>query len=338
MYEKEDNIMIENKKASILLVLKTLERYTDEEHYLTQQEIIDKIKANYGISLERKSIAYAVELLQELEYDINKGSRGGYALFSRNLDNAEVKFLIDAIFSSKVINGKQARLLADKLSNGLSIYQRKEYKYLYKTTDIARTNNNEVFYNIEIINEAMKQNKRIGFNYLQYDKDGKLVTRFHNYQYIVSPYYLVNNFGKYYLLCNYRSKYASIQIFRVDMMVNLEIKEDWEIKPLRSLEGMANFSISEYLNDHIYMLGGEVITAKLLIEEEFAVQYVMDWFSNNVTLSNEDGNIIATVKSNEQALIYWIMQYGEHIKLLGPSSLVDKLIATAHKSFDKYSK
>ena len=329
--------MIENKKASILLVLKTLERYTDEEHYLTQQEIIDKIKGNYGISLERKSIAFAIELLQELEYDINKGSKGGYALFSRNLDNSEVKFLIDAIFSSKVINGKQARELADKLSSQLSIYQRKEYNYLYKTTDIARTNNNEVFYNIEMINEAMKQNKRIGFNYLEYDKHGNLRTRFNNYQYIVSPYYLVNNFGKYYLLCNYREKYAAIQIFRLDMMVNLEIKEDWAIKPLKSLQGIEpNFSITEYLNDHIYMLGGEVVKAKLLIEKEFAVQYVMDWFSNNVELDMEGDNIIAYVKSNEKALIYWIMQYGENIKLLGPSSLVEKLKATIHSSFDKY--
>ena len=36
-------LMIQNKKASIILILKVLEEYSDEDHFLTHQEIIDKI-------------------------------------------------------------------------------------------------------------------------------------------------------------------------------------------------------------------------------------------------------------------------------------------------------
>ena len=106
--------MIENKKASILLILKTLEEYSDEDHFLTQQEIIDKIDANYGIELERKSVAYSLSLLEELEYDIVKGPRGGYALFSRLFEPSEVQFITDALFSSKALPGKQAAALSKK--------------------------------------------------------------------------------------------------------------------------------------------------------------------------------------------------------------------------------
>ena len=54
--------MIENKKASILLILKVLQEYSDEEHFLTQQDIIDKVDELYGIELERKSVAFSISL------------------------------------------------------------------------------------------------------------------------------------------------------------------------------------------------------------------------------------------------------------------------------------
>ncbi len=73
--------MITNKKASIILVLKILEEYSDESHYLTHQDIINHIRQIYGMELERKSIASSIAILEELDYDITKGPRGGHALF-----------------------------------------------------------------------------------------------------------------------------------------------------------------------------------------------------------------------------------------------------------------
>lgn len=333
-------IMIENKKASILLILKVLEEYSDEEHYLTHQQIIDKVYQIYDIQLERKSVAFAIELLQELEYDINKGPHGGFALLSRNLDITEIQFIVDSIFSSKSLTGKQAKQIADKISSELSIYQRKDYSYLNKTTELNRSTNKDLFYNIDVIHEAMKRGKRVGFQYLTYDRSGNLMARKDGFQYIVSPYYLVNNFGRYYLICNYREKYHAIQTFRIDYMMNIEIKEDWPIKRIESLEGMKDkrFSLSEYLNDHIYLFGGDVITAELEIEEEWAIQYVKDWFGDKAKLRIKDEKIVATVKCNETALIYWIMQYGEFMKVLTPSSLIEKVLETAHRTIDKYGK
>lgn len=332
--------MIENKKASILLILKVLEEYSDEEHYLTHQQIIDKVYEIYDIQLERKSVAFAIELLQELEYDINKGPHGGFALLSRNLDITEIQFIVDSIFSSKSLTGKQAKQIADKISGELSIYQRKDYSYLNKTTELNRSTNKDLFYNIDVIHEAMKRGKRVGFQYLTYDRSGNPMARKDGFQYIVSPYYLVNNFGRYYLICNYREKYHAIQTFRIDYMMNIEIKEDWPIKRIESLEGMKDkrFSLSEYLNDHIYLFGGDVITAELEIEEEWAIQYVKDWFGDKAKLRIKDEKIVATVKCNETALIYWIMQYGEFMKVLTPSSLIDKVLETAHRTIDKYGK
>ncbi|MCF0126298.1 MAG: WYL domain-containing protein, partial [Clostridia bacterium] len=277
--------MIPNKKSSMLLVLKILEEYSDEEHYLTQSEIIDKIYRDYDIELERKSVSSSLSLLEELDYDIDRGPKGGFALLSRTFDETEAFYLIDAIFSSRSIEGKEAKRIADAVASCFSRYQRKDYSYIYKSSDINRTNNKQVLYNVSIIHEAMKQGKKIGFQYLSYDASGNQIVRRGGYQFIVSPYYLVNNFGRYYLLCNYKEKYGTIQTFRVDYMVNIEIKENYPLIRMNELENPPkNFSISKYLNDHIYLFGGETIEAELELDSKHSIIFVKDWFGESAKI------------------------------------------------------
>ena len=321
--------MIPNKKSSILLILKVLEEYTDENHYLTQKEIVDKVNQLYGIEIERKSVGSSLMLLEELGYDINKRSKGGFALLTRTFDLTEASFLIDAIFSSRSIDGKKAKKIANEVSNCFSKYQRKDYSYIYKSSEINRTINNEVLYNISIIYEAMKTGKRVGFHYLAYDKNGKETTRRDGYEYIVSPYYLINNFGRYYLLCNYREKYRALQTFRVDYMINVKIKEDWNIKRMKDLkEGIKNFSISKYINDHIYMFGGDSIDATFELDNERGILIVKDSYKNE--------KILAHVKCNESALYYWTLQYADVVKAISPISFVDKIKEGLKEALKRY--
>ncbi len=328
--------MIENKKASILLILKVLQEYSDEDHFLTQQDIIDKVDELYGIELERKSVAFSISLLQELDYDINKSPKGGYALLSRDFDNSEIRFITDALFSSKSINGKQATELANKLNSCLSKYQRKDYGFIHKSSELSRTDNKEVFYTLEIIEEAKRKGKRVSFQYLAFDENGKPVIKKDGYRYIVSPYYSVNSNGRYYLICNYREKYRAIQWFRIDFIVNIKIEEEWPIKPIELLEGMKDFDISKYLNDNIYLLAGDVINATIEIEDPNSVVFVKDWFGKNARIYRKDDKLYADIKSNESALFYWYMQYSETTTIIKPQSIIDRVKAEAERIIKKY--
>lgn len=328
--------MIENKKASIILILKVLQEYSDEDHFLTQQEIIDKIDEFYGITLERKSVAFSLNLLQELDYDINKSPKGGYALLSRDFDNSEIRYIVDALFSSKSITGKQAYQLSNKLNACLSRYQRRDYRYLYKASEINRSDNKELFYTLELIEEAKRKGKRISFEYLSYDENGKPFKRMDGFRYIVSPYYSVNSGGRYFLICNYRSKYRPITWFRLDYMVNPRIEEGWPMKSLESLEGIKNFDIARYLNDNIYLLDGDVINATIEITWPNAVQYVVDWFGKNANVYPKDGKLYADIKCNETALFYWYMQYSETFTIISPQSLIERVKKEAERIVKKY--
>ena len=329
-------LMIENKKASILLILKVLEEYSDEDHFLTQQDIIDKVDELYGIELERKSVAFSISLLQELDYDINKSPRGGYALLSRSFDNSEIRYIVDSLFSSKSISGKQAAELSKKLNSCLSRYQRKDYNFIYKSNEINRSENKELFYTLELIEEAKRRGKRVSFQYLTFDENGKPFTKMDGYRYIVSPYYSANSNGRYFLICNYREKYRAITWFRIDYMINPKIEEEWPIKPIESLEGVKDFDIAKYLNDNIYLLDGDVIKATFLIEQPSYVQFVIDWFGKNARTYSKDGKLYADIKCNESALFYWYMQYSECVTILSPQSLIDRAKAEAERIIKKY--
>ena len=330
--------MIENKKASIILILKVLQEYSDEDHFLTQQDIIDKIDELYGIELERKAVAFSIELLQELDYDINKSPRGGYALLSRDFDNSEIRYITDALFSSKSLSAKQAAELSKKLNSCLSRYQRKEYNYIYKSSEINRSENKTLFYTLELIEEAKRRGKRISFQYLTYDENGKPYTKMDGYRYIVSPYYSVNSSGRYYLICNYREKYRAITWFRIDYMLNPKIEEEWPIKPIESLEGVKDFDIAKYLNDNIYLLDGDIINATIQIENPNSVQFVVDWFGKNAKIYKKDDKLLADIKCNESALFYWYMQYSETLTIISPQSLIDRVKNEAKRIVNKYDK
>ena len=45
-----------------------------------------------------------------------------------------------------------------------------------------------------------------------------------------------------------------------------------------------NFNINKHINEHVYMFGGNIITAKIEVLNEWAVTYIYDWFGKNATL------------------------------------------------------
>lgn len=330
--------MLQEKKIAIFYILEILKEYTDESHPLTQKEIGDKLKAIYDVELERKSIALNLNILAEdLEYDINKNPNGGYYLGQRELDDTEIKFLIDAVFSSKIIPGKEAQILSKKLSSNLSKYKRKDYNYIYKSTDVKRTSNKDLFYNIDIINEAINNKKMISFKYLDYDELGNEKERYDGYRYKVSPYFMINNIGKYYLVGKY-FKYDNHTNFKMDYIKDIRI-EDEELTPLKDVKTLGkNFNITDYINNHVYIFGGDVITAKLELISNASVMVIKDWFGNDARFKEENGKRYAYIKSENRALFYWLLQYQEDVVVVEPQELRERIINRLKKSLERYGK
>ena len=76
----------------------------------------------------RKSIYEDLEALRYYGMDVvkvRKGSQTFYYLGDRDFEVAELKFLVDAIESSKFITEKKAKVLIEKLAHSVSVYDAK---------------------------------------------------------------------------------------------------------------------------------------------------------------------------------------------------------------------
>ena len=203
-----------DKKLAILYLLDILKKYTDEKHSLTYAEIDNKLQSEYGIKLDAKTIAKYINLLQDYGIDIEKRGNNGCAVISRNIDNSELSFLIDAVFSSKPISSQHAQDLIQTLLKDSSVYEKKRYSYIYKADEITRANNKEYFYTIDTISRAIEENKQISFTYNEVLLNKKLKARFNGKEFIINPYFMINNHGKYYLVCNY-DKYNTLSNYKI---------------------------------------------------------------------------------------------------------------------------
>ena len=320
--------MTKEKKKLPLYLLNVLTEYSDENHPLTQKQILFYIENDYHVSYDRKTIGSTISLLEELDYDIVKTKEGVY-LGERIIEPSQLSFIIDGLLSSRSISGKDTLKLSKQLFKNFSKYKRKDYSYVIKSNEVSKSNSG-IFYTIDLILDAIKDNKMISFNYGIYDVNKNLVPRNDSKVYIVSPYYLINNLSRYYLLCRHGDK--DISIFRVDYMMNVETRKEKRVKDVIS----DSFSISDYLNEHIYPFGGDAIEANIELDGELAVNYVVDWFGANVDITKKDNKYYAKVVSNESSLFYWCLQYGRLIKVLSPKSLVDRIVEENKKSIEKY--
>ena len=208
------------KKASLLLILKILDKYSNEpskddknsDCYLTQAQIIDILENEYGVKLDRKSVSNSILLLQRLSnkypedfnYEISQpDNRIGYAITKRTFELEEARLLDDSIYSSKLINRHEASELIKKINSTFSVNQQKLLPSLsIHHEEKGKSDKNqflkETLLNFQIITEAINQKKRVIFNYIGFDNSGNKILRRATKdpskyrKYAVSPYYLVN--------------------------------------------------------------------------------------------------------------------------------------------------
>ena len=193
----------------------------------------------------------------------------------------------------------------------------------YESVD--REMNRELFYTIEVLDEAISKGLQVKFFYNEYGTDKKLHHRKNEdgdvREYIINPYTMVANGGKYYLICNY-DKFDNLSHYRIDRISNIEILETPR-KPKNQVEGLVGLDVAKYMQEHIFMFGGKSIRAKFEMPS-YLISDVLDAFRANVDFKDlGDEMVLASVKVNENDMRFWARQYASQIKITEPKELVD---------------
>ncbi len=331
---------LESKKLALLRVLHILEYYSDSQHPLKQEDIVAYLEKDYGIVVERKAVGRQLSLLKEA-YDypnspivIASDKRKGTYIEQRTFEDSELRMLIDGVLSSRYITASHSKKLIDKLCSLSNKYFRSNVKNVYSVNDWSKTDNYDLFYNIELIDEAIERARRITFDYNKYRADKTMKkTATHT----VSPYQLILHNQRYYLM-SYNERFGEIRYYRLDHITNMQIEEDDPVTPLRSLEGYQNGIDYKELSSALpYMFTDKIETVEFITDFRI-IDQVIDWFGTDVKIEKEGGMYKVSVRVSIQAMEYWAMQYLNSVEVISPLSLREKLKTNLKNAMEKYDK
>lgn len=312
------------EKANAICLLEVLREYSDAEHILPMREIIGKMQSLYGIKIDRRTVYGAVALLIEIGYDISiyEDNGVGYYLRSRELEQSEVLLLTDAVYSFPFIPAKQTEQLVQKLQKQLSVHQRKRYRYLTISRQDRKTDNRQVFWNIEQLDEAIAQKKKVRLGYLHYGLDKK---QHETKTYTLSPYEMVYMNERYYLICV--PDYApNTRLYRIDRMKDIQILDDPRSEAVARQE--AQNAVYAYVGapERIIMYCDRAI-----------LDDVIDRFGTEVQIREHDENTFtASFTAPPRGVKFWALQYLPYVEVVEPAWLRQKIIESLGKN--KYPK
>lgn len=340
------------KNLMIMNILDILRKKTDENHRLSQKEIMDALQTEYGMEVERKSVKRNLMNLIDFGYRVNysetvRVNRNGEeeSIYSdwyldRDFSDAELRLIIDSLLFSKHIPRKQCKELISKIEGLSSEHFASKVRHVCNLPE-NHPQNPELFYTIELLDEAIEHNKQVVFHYGDFGVDKQLHLRTDDNgavrEYVVNPYQMVATNGKYYLIGNY-DKYDNISHYRLDHIRDIQVLES-PAKEKRDVIGMEHgLNLPEHMAEHIYMFSGESERVTLKTTPNMATELV-DWFGNGVTFTDiTEESVIAHVKVNRQAMRFWALQYAPYVTVLQPVSLAEQIAEDLKTAVNNYSK
>ena len=324
-----------NKKMLNMLILDILEEYSDANHRLTQQEIIRLLKANYDMECDRRSVKNNILYLNELLGDVID-MEDGYYLAEREFEDAELRMLIDSVLFSKNLTQKQAKDLIEKLRAKGNKYFPAKVTHISNLPEMHHADNKQLMYALDTVNDAIAEKKKISFAYNTYGTDFRLHPRRDGMRYVVNPYQMVANNGKYYLIGNY-DKYDNVSHYRLDKMTDVQILDE-KVKPQKEIRDFKNgFSLPKHMAEHIYMFSGESERVKLLAPATM-MDELIDWLGKDFTVrkTDDEDEIEITLNCNVDSMFYWALQYGPYVEILEPIDLRNRIAKAVRDMADKY--
>lgn len=321
-----------DKHNANLCILQILKKHTDKDHVLSQQEVLRYLKEEYDLTIDRRSVKSNIEFLQEAGYEIE--TEGGYRLVTRDLEDAELRMLIDSVLFSKYLSGKQAGQLIEKLRGMSSSYFSARLSHVSGLREMQYADNQQVLYSIETISDAIDVNRKIHYTSSHYGTDFK---RHPGTEHTVSPYQIVANNGRFYLICHDERYHDSMAVYyRIDRMRDVEITKEMRY-PQRKVDGMNHgLNLPKHMAEHVYMFRGESVPIRIRTTAGM-MDNLVDWFGKEFSIMSRDGeNIEVRIRCNEDSFFFWAMQYGTSIEVLSPATLRNRLAEAAENMVEKY--
>ena len=324
---------LEPKKLALLRIWQILQKHSDYDHPLTQEDIIKYLEKDYGIEIERKAVGKNIADLRDAGIDIGSRRAGSY-IDSREFEDSELKLLIDGVLQSKHITAKHSKDLIEKLCGLSNKYFRSHIKNVHSVNDWNKTENQALFYNIDIVDEAIANGKQVQYDYNKYGVDAKLhKSSFQR----VSPYQLILHNQRYYLM-GYSDYWGNMTFHRMDRISNMRIYEK-PATPITSIKGYENGLDFKQIASTMPYMYADTPERIEFIADEWIVDQIVDWFGKDIRMSlvpDNEKKVKVELVASPKAMEHWALQYLNYVEVTKPESLRERIKKLLNDGINKY--
>lgn len=305
-------------KERVLVLLQYLKDNSDDERSVSAADIRHMFRER-GESVSPPTLRGDIASLRKAGFEIDVREDNGIGTFYRFLDRdwskPELQILVDAVSAAQFIPQARSGELIRKLSPMAGPSHTEELVPQILVSEHVKAKNRDMIYSVQAIRRAIERDRKISFQYLQYDTEKRQVPKHRGTpeeQYIVSPYATVWNDDRYYLV-GWSDKRNKVAVYRIDRM-----KVPKQL-PNKRVPAPDDFDIRDYTDKVFRMYGGpeEKVTLRCSME---ILDQVIDRFGDGIGLKNVSKETFeVTVPVSLSTTFYaWVFQFVGKMRILVP--------------------
>ena len=274
-----------------------------------------------------------IDLLNKYGYEICsyvKKARYYYAVHQL-FDTAEITMLTDVIKASKLTETRKETII-NKLYSTIGIYKNADNTDNIIFLDSKKHGNSSIIYNIDAIETAIKQKKKVSFLYYHLDENKKKVYHKDKKRYVFNPLSLIWSKDNYYLLC-YDDRHDGTSRYRIDKMEDVTVESD----PILEKEEFGNFDSETYRKQIFSMFGGELEEVTIQFDKEL-LSDIYDKFGTDIEIQRKYGGALETTLSVQvsKTFFLWVVGTLGKVKIVEPNNVKERFNSFVKEITDNY--
>lgn len=328
--------MAKDNHIKFYRLIEVLKQYSDEKNILSKKDIDRYMKEKgYDPIVDKRTVHRYIQDLIELGLDIEivekNNNYKGYYMNSHEFELCELRILADCVYANKFITKNKSEKIISKLCKLNTIYNKYGIRKYAYVDERSKAKNEEIFYNVETIDQAITEGKKISFEYYIYNERKELVAKLDNENkikiYNVNPVAMISQRDKYYLIGESNSRTGVLSNYRIDKIKNINILEE-DIDDLSHIEECKiKFNPVDYVKKSFKMYSGKETSEIILETNKESLGVFIDELGEDLIIEKieEDLYKVKFEAKISQGITKWILQLGHKVKVIYPKTLIDNI-------------
>lgn len=186
----------------------------------------------------------------------------------------------------------------------------------------VKADNEAIFDTVDILYDAILQNRKVKFQYCRWNKKKQLVPRKEE-PYVVSPWSMTWSSENYYLVgvCELEDGSHAVRHYRVDKMMETEILD----QPREGKEEFSSFDQTAFAKRTFNMYGGQNVNVRMKCRDDLAGVIIDRFGKETMLFPAEEGCFSVDVNIAVSPQFFgWLTGVGEGIQITEPEDVQER--------------